>query len=319
MTNTELKNHPITKKLTSIQEKLGLKDNQFAETIRLGLHGANWGKIKAGTYTGNHSKALLKMEVAADAYENPGTGESEEGIVILSHVKESLDALDIAKASDDEHRLVIVAGHRGSGKTRTLALCNHRHPGHYLEAMPSWGGSYFDFLVQFASGLEMTIQGKRSKGAYESAILDEAKANPLPIYIDEFNYFSPHGINFLKTMLNRIPAPIMTATVPKFLAGMAADSRTAQESAQLIRRAVAIIHIPLVTEREVMQLQKALMPGLSLSPAMAKSIAEAANRQSRLDSVFSILDDAESEADLPKSIGRHERSKKTAVNHPLEK
>lgn len=318
MTSTELKNHEVTRKLIQIQESIGLRDNQFADTIRLGLHGANWGKIKAGTYTGSHSKALLKMEVALDAYHNPGTGESEEGIVILSHVREALDAMEIAKAADDEHRLVIVAGHRGSGKTRTLTLCNHRFPGHYIEAMPSWGGSYFDFLVQFSAGLGMSIQGKRSKGAYESAILSEAVANPQPIFIDEFNYFSPHGINFLKTMLNRIPAPIMTATVPKFLAGMAADSRTAQESAQFIRRAVAILHIPTVTEREVLQVQTALMPHLALSTELARSIAESSNRHDRLDSVYAILEDAKSLADVPKAIGRHERSKKTILTTPID-
>lgn len=316
MTSTELKTHPTVETLIRIQSETGLKDIPFAKHLRLGLHGANWGKIKSGTYTGSHSKALLNLEVAVDAWRNPGAAETEEGIVILSHVRETMDAFSIADGADegDEHRLVILAGPRGSGKTRTLRLLNHRKPGHYLEALPSWGGSYYDFLTQFAAGIGATPSGS-SKGALEASILAAMISNPAPIYIDEFNYFSPSAINFVKSLLNRVSAPIVTATLPKFLANMAAESRTAQESAQLVRRSVAIIHIGNVTERDVLQIQAALFPGLLVSAEMSKAIAESANRGSRLDSVVAILDDADGAADIGKSIARHERAKKTIL-HP---
>lgn len=313
MTSTELRNHHVTIALAKLQTELGLKDIPFAQTLRLGIHGANWGKILAGTYTGSATKALLKMEVALDAHHNPGSGETEEGIVILSHVREAIDAMEIAKASDDEHRLVILAGPRGSGKSRTIALVHHRLGGQCLEALPSWSGSYFDFLIQFAAGLDISIDGKRTKGSFETAILTELAASPRPIFIDEFNYFSAAGINFIKAILNRTQCPILAASVPHFLSRMVAESRTAQESAQLVRRAVAIIHIPPVTDREVCQIQTALFPEIKLSGSDFHDIAQAANRHSRLDSVYAILDDAESSADIQKSIARHDRSKKITL------
>lgn len=313
MTSTELKHHSTVTRLIAIQSELGLKDIPFANQLRLGIHGANWGKILAGTYTGSFTKALTKLEIALDAYHNPGTGETEEGIVVLGHVREALNAMEIAKATDDEHRLVILAGPRGSGKSRTIALAHHRFGGNTIEALPSWSGSYFDFLVQFADELGVSIDGKRSKGAFESAILDALKSDPRAIFIDEFNYFSAAGINFIKAILNRTCCPIMTATVPHFLSRMVADNRTAQESAQLVRRAVAIIHIPHVTERDVMQVQLGLFPDLTITGDQAREISAAANRHSRLDSVYAILDDAESTADLAKAIGRHDRAKKVTL------
>lgn len=317
MTATELKNHPVTARLAAIQASLGLKDIPFSNTLRLGIHGANWGKILAGTYTGSFSKALTKLEIALDAYDHPGTGETEEGIVILSHVREALDAFEIAAAADDEHQLVILAGPRGSGKTRTISLVHSRHGGSSLEALPSWSGSYYDFLKQFSDGLGIDTSLCRSKGAVEIAILSDLNANPRPIFTDEFNYFSPDGINFVKAILNRTKCPVMLASVPHFLSRMAADTRTAQESSQLIRRAVAVIHIPAVTEREVVQMQTALFPDLPLSADAARAIATSANRHCRLDSVYAILDDTESPADTSKAIARHERSKKTTLK-PVE-
>lgn len=313
MTSSELKNHPSIQRLVAIQSKLGLKDIPFANQLRLGMHGANWGKILAGTYTGSFSKALTKLEIALESYDNPGTGETEEGIVVLSHVREAAEAMEIAQLTEDEHRLVILVGPRGSGKTRTMTLIHNRFGGNSMEALPSWSGSYFDFLIQFAAELGIVIEGKHSKGAFEVAILEALTAEPRAIFIDEFNYFSPAAINFLKAILNRTKCFMMTATIPHFLSRMVAETRTAQESAQLVRRAVAVIHISAVTERDVMQIQLGLFPDLTITPENAREIAQAANRHSRLDSVYAILEDAESPADIQKAVARHERSRKITL------
>jgi len=312
MTASELKNHPTVQRLIAIQSDLGLKDIPFASQLRFGFHGANWGKILAGTYTGSFTKALTKLEIALDSYQNPGTAETEEGIVVLSHVREAIEAMEIAKLTEDEHRLVILVGPRGAGKTRTMKLVHNRFGGHYMEALQSWSGSYFDFLHQFAHELEISIDGKRSKGDFEIAILSALKADPRGIYIDEFNYFSPAAINFIKAILNRTKCFLMTATIPHFLTRMAAESRTAQEAAQLIRRAI-IIHIPSVSERAVMQVQVSLFPDLEISAEHARAIATSANRHNRLDSVYAILEDSETSADIPKAIARHERSRKITL------
>jgi DNA transposition AAA+ family ATPase len=311
MTATELKNHPIVARLAQVQSSLGLKDIPFAKQLRLGIHGANWGKILAGTYDGSFSKVIAKLEVALEAYDNPGSGETEEGIVILRHVREAIDAMKIARAAEDEHRLVVMAGLRGSGKSRAMSLVAHQFPGWQMEALPSWSGGYLNFLNKFAAGVG--VARHLSAGDAETAILDSLTTNPRPIYIDEFNYFSPAGINFLKAVLNKTGCPIMVSTIPHFLSRMASDTRTAQESAQLLRRAVAIIHIPAVTEREVIQIQRALFPDLDIAGTAAGEIAKSANRHSRLDSVVAILRDADSAADIPTSILRHERGSKVTL------
>ena len=164
----------------------------------------------------------------------------------------------------------------------------------------------------------MQIESRRSKGSLESAILAAAKECPRPIFIDEMNYFSPHAINFLKTMLNRIPAPIVTATVPKFLAGMRTDSRTAQEASQFVRRAVAIVHIPSVSDQAVALVQKAFFPKLSINLDDAKAIAKAANELDRMDSVTEILQLMAITRDSAKAIGIHRKSKQTAIKQNLD-
>jgi hypothetical protein len=133
------------------------------------------------------------------------------------------------------------------------------------------------------------------------------------ICIDEFNYFSPAGINFMKAILNQTTAVLVVGTIPHYLARMAYDTKTAQESAQLLRRAVAIIHIPPVTERDVCQVQRSLYPHLELAPGNAQAVAASANRKSRLDSVCTIFADADGPQDIPEAILRHERGLKVTL------
>lgn len=310
MTSTQLRNHPTVLKLAEIQQKLGLNDIPFAKALRLGMHGANWGKIKAGTYDGNFSRSLLKLDVALADHSAQGTGETEDGIVILDHVQTALDAVDIAMVAEDEHRLVVLSGPRGSGKSRTLSILHSRHGGHSMAALPSWSGGYLNFLNKFAAGIG--LHESRSAGSAETLILTHLGTSSGLITIDEFNYFSPAAINFLKAVLNDTRWVIATATVPHYLARMAADRQTSQEASQLLRRAVAIIHIPTVTSRAVEQIQRAFHPHLDLS-GQASSVASAANRIHRLDSVCAILSDAEDSADIPAAIARHERATKTAL------
>lgn len=316
MTASELRSHPTTAALIALQDELGIKDIPFANRLGLGLHGANWGKIKAGTYTGSYTKAATLLGVAWEAYRHPSSGEVEEGVVILRHVTDSLNAVAIARAAEDEHRLVMIAGKRGSGKSRTLSLIAAKHGAVSLEAMPSWSGSYLNFLNKFGAGLHLGPW--RTGGDAEGEIIASLAATHPVICIDEFNYFSPSGINFLKSVLNQTRCVLVTATVPHFLARMASDRSTAQESAQLLRRAVAIIHIQEPDDRLVLQIQRALFPVLELAPGQASSIAAAAAKMDGIDSVCSILDGADDAADVPAAIERHKRSLRTTL-HPGEK
>lgn len=304
MKSTDLAQHPTVLKLAQIQETLGQKNIPFAEFIGLKYHGANWGKIKAGNFSGNLQAAVNHLAACLDKYlqNASGAGAIESGTVLLDHVTQFLDAVDIARATDDEHRLVIVSGPRGSGKTRVLSLAATRHNATILAAMPSWAGAYLGFLNQFAAGLG--IATSRSAADAEQHIIAHLSEGTPMILIDEFNHFSPSGINFVKSIINNTRAIIGVATIPYHLQRMASDRSTAQESVQLIRRAVAIVHIPAITPPVVNQLATALRPGLDVAPHAA-AIATAANQGDRLDAACRILADATDTADIPRAIARH--------------
>ena len=312
MTASQLRSHPTVSRLQEIQQKLGLKDIDFANQLRLRMHGSNWGKILAGTYTGRFDRALINLTVAVEDYEHGSTGENEEGIVVLDHVRQALDTVDIALISENEHRLVVIAGVRGSGKSRTLQLIHVKHKGHLISARPSWAGGYLNFLNRFAEG--MGLSESRSAGVAESLIIETLRGGSGVICIDEFNHFSPNAINFLKTLLNETRWVIVVGTIPYHLSRMAADRTTAQESVQLLRRAVAIIHIPAITLRVIELVQRALYPSIKLNGA-SQPLASTANKLHRLDSVCQILDDTDPNdpGDILKAIARHERFTKITL------
>lgn len=305
MTASQLKDHPTVAELARIQSNLGLKNIPFAKTLRLDMHGANWGKILAGNYDGNYSVVLVKLQVALSAYKNQGTGEAEEGIVILDHVLAAKSSVELSLQAEDEHRLTIIAGPRGSGKSRTLTLLHSKHPGHFMSALPSWSGGYLNFLNKFSVGIGLGGQA-RSAGQGEDEILSYLSQSGGLICIDEFNYFSPSAINFLKSVLNASQWAIAVATVPHYLSRMASDRQTAQEAAQLLRRAVAIIHISPVTALHVDLIRNALYPHVDLGGSPGE-IAAAANRNNRLDSVCAILADAQDGDHIATCIARHEK------------
>lgn len=313
MTATELRSHPTIVRLAQIQESLQLNDNDLANQLRFKLHGANWGKILAGTYTGRFDRAVVNLGVALDDYEHGASGETEDGIVVLDHVRQALDAVDIARSTEDEHRLIVISGVRGSGKSRTLHLIHSKHTGHLTSARPSWSGAYLNFLNKLAAG--MGLPESRSAGSAESLIIDHMQACPAGVLcLDEFNYFSSNAVGFIKTIINETTWTVVVTTVPHHLNRMAADRSTAQESAQLLRRAVAIIHIPAVSTRVVDLIRRALFPGLDIT-GHTQSIATTANRLDRIDSIVQILTDIDPDApsDVPKAIARHERFHRTSL------
>lgn len=312
MTSSELLNHPTVQTLIAIQKSTGEKDIPFAKSMKLGIHGANWGKIQAQTYDGNFSAVLQKLNHALDEYYNPASGEVEEGIVILDHVQDAINALAIASANDDEHRLVVLSGVRGSGKTRTLNLIASRHGATVINARPSWAGSYLSFLNGFAEAL--SLRKSRSKGEAETLILNHIQQQGSAVLcIDEFNHFSADAINFLKIILNETSWKLVTATLPHHLSRMASDRSTSQESVQFFRRAVAIIHIGTVSVRTVQTIAKAFYPKLNVAPHV-NNLAAVANRLHRLDTLCPILKDAAETGDIPAAISLHLRSATISPN-----
>ena len=306
-----LQSAPAVAELAQIQATLGLPDADFARTVKFAYSGSSWGKIKCGTFSGSHDKALRAVKAALAGYRLGGEVEVLRGVVIFPHVRQTLDAVTIARVSRDEHKLVIVCGHSGAGNSVTARLLGEEFGGHYLHAHPSWQGSYLRSLIGLARALGIS-GAYRSTGEAESGVLAALATSPALLVIDEANHFSREFVNFLKTILNETACCLALFTLPGHLGRLAAVH--AEESRQLLRRAVAIVHIPPVSSADVMALHAGLYSEISLGTA-APALASAANRMHRLDTVRRVFEEAEPDdsEDLPRAIERVEKSLKAVL------
>ena len=306
-----LQSAPAVAELAQIKATLGLPDADFARTVKFAYSGSSWGKIKCGTFSGSHDKALRAVKAALAGYRLGGEVEVLRGVVIFPHVRQTLDAVTIARVSRDEHKLVIVCGHSGAGKSVTARLLGEEFGGHYLHAHPSWQGSYLRSLIGLARALGLS-GAYRSTGEAESGVLAALATSPALLVIDEANHFSREFVNFLKTILNETACCLALFTLPGHLGRLAAVH--AEESRQLLRRAVAIVHIPPVSSADVMALHAGLYSEISLGTA-APALASAANRMHRLDTVRRVFEEAEPDdsEDLPRAIERVEKSLKAVL------
>ena len=317
MTPSELRDSKTVRDLIALQTRLKRPDNDFARSMRFRFSGSTWNKIKNQVYRGDIARIHSDCTAALKAYlagTNDAAAELIGNTVLLSHVRATLDAVDIARSNTDEHRLVMVAGRKGSGKTRTLSAVHARHPGLYIHARPSWGGGYLQFLKSFAAACGFPSEF-RSAGAGETSIIDDLKARPSEVLcLDEFNHCSSNSLNFLKAILNETTWTIAAATLPRHLTWMASSAQTAEEAGQLIRRAVAIIHIPAVSTPDIETLARALWPMVPLD-GHTSQLAAAANRLHLLDTVAEVLSDTDpaKPADLAHAIGRYESLKKSTL------
>ena len=307
MTQT-LKDTPAVLELAEIQATLGLPDGDFSRTVKFAYSGSSWGKIKSGTFSGNPEKALRAVKAALNAYRVGGDIEVLRGHVVFPHIRQAIEAVTVARTAQDEHKLVIVCGDSGAGKSVTARILGEEFGGHYMHAHPSWQGSYLRSLIGLARALGLSTEF-RSTGAAEMAVLAALEQSPALLVIDEANHFSREFVNFLKTILNETRCCLALFTLPGHLGRLSAMH--AEESRQLLRRAVAIIHIPPVSSADVMAMHSGLYADLHLGHA-APSLASAANRLHRLDTVRRIFEEAEPSdtEDLPRAIERVERSLK---------
>jgi energy-coupling factor transporter ATP-binding protein EcfA2 len=311
MTGMDLAQRGPVLDLAALQREMSLPDGDFARVVRFEYSGSSWGKIKNGTFSGNAAKALGAVSRSLASAKTGGMVETEDGVVILPHVRDAIDAVTIARTATDEHRMVLIVGHSGGGKSCTARMLASRFSGRYMHAHPSWARSYMQCLTEMARGLGLSSD-YRSAGEAERRILDNLGRSPSLVVIDEANHFSRDAINFLKTILNETRCCLVLCTLPNHLARMNAEH--AEESRQLLRRSVAIIHIPPVSSADVAALHCSLAPEVSLN-GYAPALASAANRHHRLDTVVRILQEANpaDEQDVPRAVERVERQIRAVV------
>jgi thymidine kinase len=310
-TITPLRETSAVSELKEIQKTLGFPDADFVRTVKLNYSGSSWGKIKSGTFSGNEQKALRECKRALSSYRTGGRVAVRLGSVVFDHIEQAIDAVTIARAAKDEHKLVIVSGSWGAGKSTAARHIQDKFGGHYFHAKPSWAGSYLRAIMGIAIAIGLG-EKFRSVGDAETKVLAALEASPALLIIDEANHFSKDSLNFLKTILNETACAIVLFTLPGHLARIAATH--SEETRQLLRRAVSIVHIGPVSSADVMAIHSGLYPEINLGQT-APSIAACANRHYRMDTVRRIFDEADPHDadDLPRSVERVEQSIKTIL------
>lgn len=304
-----LSQHPDVLGLATTQTLTGLNDADFCRRVKFSLSPSSWGKVKKGTYSGNCNTALAAVAAAQSA--DMATANQApvvvDGIVLLDHIRDAADAVAAARIAHDEHRLVLVVAPAGGGKTYTARHIAVKYCGHIINATPSWAKSYMHTLRELGRGLG--IGGDwRSAGDAERAIIQALTLSPRLIIIDEANHFSRDSLNFLKTILNETRCCLVLLTIPHHLARMAADCR--EEFPQLLRRSVAIIHIPPVGMDDLTAIQRGLYPHLALETPV--QICNLANTTHRLDTVTRVLDEIDTGKDIAAAV-KSVRNQITAV------
>ena len=287
--------------LAALQVEHGLADEAFSKQVKLGYSGSSWGKIKAGTFSGSWEKASASVKRALITARG-GIARSVGRFVLFEHIDALLSGIALAREEEGPNRLLIVVGKMGMGKTEIARYLAREEEAAVVEGRPAWAGSYMAALGDFAAALG--LQGDwRSVAAAEQAVVEELRLSPRLIVVDEGNYFSSQGLNFLKLVLNRSRSVVVLLTLPPDFARMLATNR--HESRQLVRRAVAILQIPDVSERDVRSMHAAGWPDVAIN-GHAPQVAAAANKFGGFDLVARVLDEADPAdgEDLPAAVAR---------------
>lgn len=288
MTKQPTHARPPIDELADIQAKHGLSDEAFARQVGLGYSGSSWGKIKNGNFPGSWDKALAAVKRALVAARG-GIARSVGRFVLFEHIEALIAGVELAKGEEGPNRLLIVVGPMGMGKTEIARYLVREHSAIAVEGRPAWERSYIATLADFAEAIGC-YGPWRSVAQAEAAVVEALRTTPRTLVIDEGNYFSVAGLNFLKLLLNRTRAVIVLLTLPPDFTRMLGEK--SHETRQLVRRSVAILHIPAVSERDVRSLHAAGWPEVGLNGTGPK-LAEAANKFGGYDLVTRVLDEAD--------------------------
>jgi len=305
-TAAELKEYSAVKALANIQKNRVLSDADFARVVKLTYSGSVWGKIKNGTFNGRITKAVWAVKQALSTATNGHPLGADGGIVVFDHVADAVAGVSLARANGDEHKLVIIAGVSGSGKTQTLKYLHYKFGGDCFDADPDWARSYMSCLEGFSKGIGLSGDFNGVRGT-QRAILQDLQNRPRLICVDEANYFNKDGLNFIKTITNKTKSALALGMLPNYLRRLNAEHN--EETRQMIRRAVAIIPLPLVDSDMVFALQQASFPRVAINGQVGQ-IVNLANKYHRLDTVVRVFEDVnlDDPGDLIYALERVERA-----------
>lgn len=305
-TPEQLRTYQPVIELIRLQSQRGLSDADFARSIKFAYSGSVWAKIKNGKFHGRVPRAVWAldevMKYLAQGHEVGVSGD----VVVFDHIADAEAAVLLAKHSEDEHRIVMIAGASGAGKSQTLKFLNGKFGGDMLHAHPSWAASYMSCVSEFAAGIGLTDEFRSVRRA-EHAIVRDLAERPRLVCVDEANYFNRDGLNLLKTIANETKAYLAIATLPDDLRRLNATHN--HETRQVIRRVISIISLPMVDSEMVLAVQARLFPKIIMGTHTPQIVA-LANKYHRLDTVVRVFEetDMENPNDLLYAIERVERS-----------
>lgn len=309
VTAAELKDWAPLLKLVHIQRAKNVPDGDFVRVAHFEKSGSAWGKMKCGNYNGSISNAVSAIKRALKYVQESRAIEHEGSTIMFDHVLDAIASVQIAQANaakGDEHRITMVVGPSGSGKSSTLDYLHEKFGGDRLEALPDWKKSYMSALADFAAGIGISGAFRRVH-QLQDAILEDLVSRPRFIGVDEANYFCREMLDFIKVICNKTHCTLGLATLPDDLRHLNAVHN--HEMRQVIRRCVAIIKIPPIDSSMVAAVHDARYSRLNLN-GYSPLIATLANKYHRIDTVVRVFDEADPEdsQDIPNALKRVERS-----------
>jgi hypothetical protein len=261
-----------------------------AECVRryLPFHNSAWSKLQSDSYTGATSVKIAQCRQAIADMEaslaNMQRVRSVRRFHWLRTFEAVVDAITIARDTDNENRLVIYLAPTGGGKSELCRQLAAKHSASVCEAKESWKDSYFASCADVcaAIGAKGQILNKR---AAEQRMIASMIGRAVLLAIDEgATSFSVHTANMVKLVLNQTRAVVVMCGTPELVDRMLATS----EGMQLMRRSLAVIRSEKITPKDA----RVFLPYKWADEASALSAAATAANQFGMYDLLTRVNDA---------------------------
>lgn len=317
----------VVNQLVRLRDALAWTDAQFHRRFLNEYSYSAWIRVRQNKWSGNtrtvmryytRQLPLVAAFASRDREMHPEHGAEE--YYITQDVQAVLDAVEIARRTRGQKRLVMYVAAPGGGKTALLAYLQQHHDALATAATRGWQRSYCAGLLAVGRALGVSPE-MHSTYHLEQAVFQAARemGSGGILAIDDANTFGPHTCDMVRDLCNHTRLTIVTAStdIPFSRQGRAGY----QEGEQMRRRAVAIIKARPLTAQDVAPFLSTI--GLNgVGEQAASLIAASANRYNRFDFVASVarglklrsVDGVPTLADVSRVVGieakKHQRDER---------
>lgn len=227
-------------RLAQYQEAEGLTDAQFS---------ARYGKYVGSTDTwGRRLKPKVFGEVKVEKWlplvaqlvnQLDGNTEGLEILAGLSMVKYAQTMYERLQGAQNDRKVAMLIGQKGTGKTFALRYLQRKHPGAtaFCEMDESCREKKGQIIRRLQKALGCTSH--RNPSDQWDIILDYLRGNSVTLLLDETYHGGLLLIKLLKTLVNQTRVKIMLGTYPtEWKRLINGSSEAIQEAQQLLRRTI---------------------------------------------------------------------------------